>query len=125
MKKVLVLLIACLFLVSCASKSVKKQGPGELYVDGVNLMKQKSWDKAIHKFGEITENYPFDPLSLVAAVKLGDSYFEKKDYVMAASVYENFASSHPEDENAPYVAFRLGNVTKDSPSPSTGTRRTR
>jgi outer membrane protein assembly factor BamD len=108
MKRLIVVLIACFFLVSCGAKNVKKQGPGELYVDGVNLMKQEEYAKAVGKFAEVTENYPFDPLALVAAVKLGDAYFGKKDYVMAASTYENFVSAHPEDENAPYVLLRLG-----------------
>ena len=108
MKRLIVVLIACFFLVSCASKQVKKQGPGELYVDGVNLMKQEQYEKAVHKFAEVTENYPFDPLALVAAVKLGDAHFGKKDYVMAASVYESFVAAHPEDENAPYVILKLG-----------------
>ena len=109
MKKLLIILISCLLLASCTSKpSVKKQGPGELYVDGVNLMKQKKYDKAIVKFGEVTENYPFDPLALVAQVKLGDAQFERKDYVLAAGVYESFISAHPGDENAPYVIVRLG-----------------
>ncbi|HEY3278138.1 MAG TPA: lipopolysaccharide transport periplasmic protein LptA [Syntrophorhabdaceae bacterium] len=108
MKKVLVVLIACLILASCASEPVKKQGPGDLYVDGVNLMKEKKFDKAIMKFSQITENYPFDPLALVAAVKLGDAHFDKKDYVLAATIYEGFIAAHPEDENAPYVLLRLG-----------------
>lgn len=108
MKRLIVVLIACFLLASCAGKPVKKQGPGELYVDGVNLMKQEEYDKAIRKFSEVTENYPFDPLALVAAVKLGDAHFGKKDYVMAASVYESFVSAHPEDENAPYVLLKLG-----------------
>ena len=108
MKRLIVVLIACFFLVSCAGKNVKKQGPGELYVDGVNLIKKEEYAKAVGKFAEVTENYPFDPLALVAAVKLGDAYFGKKDYVMAASTYENFVSAHPEDENAPYVLLRLG-----------------
>ena len=77
-------------------------------MDGVNLMKQEKYDKAVHKFAEVTENYPFDPLALVAAVKLGDAHFGKKDYVMAASVYESFVAAHPEDENAPYVILKLG-----------------
>jgi len=108
MKRLIVVLIACAFLAACSGASVKKQGPGELYVDGVNLMKEKQYEKAIHKFAEVTENYPFDPLALVAAVKLGDAHFGKKDYVMAASVYESFVGAHPEDENAPYVILKLG-----------------
>ncbi len=109
MKKLLILLISCLLLASCAGKGTKKaEGPGELYVEGVNLMKEKKYDDAIRKFNQVRENFPFDMISLVAAVKLGDVHFERKDYVQAASVYEDFFNAHPEDENAPYVLARLG-----------------
>jgi len=82
--------------------------PGELYVEGVNLMKNKKYDQAIKKFSEIRENYPFDPIAFIAAVKMGDAYFEKKDYLLASGIYEDFFSAHPEDENIPYVLSRLG-----------------
>ncbi len=109
MRKVLVFIMMALLLVSCGAKGAKKvEGPGELYVDGVNLMKQKKYDKAIRKFQQVRENFPFETIALVAAVKLGDAHFEKKDYVQAGSTYEEFFKAHPEDENAPYVLARLG-----------------
>jgi outer membrane protein assembly factor BamD len=109
MKRFIILFISCLLLASCASKPPKKAGnPGDLYVDGVNLMKKKKYDDAIKKFSEIRENYPFDPFAFIATVKLGDAYFEKKDYVLASGIYEDFFNSHPEDENIPYVLMRLG-----------------
>ncbi|MBA4418289.1 MAG: lipopolysaccharide transport periplasmic protein LptA [Syntrophus sp. (in: bacteria)] len=110
MKNLFIILISCIILVSCASKppAKKAEGPGDLYVEGVNLMKKKKWDDAIKKFNTVRENYPFDSLSLVAAVKLGDVYFEKKNYVQAASVYEDFFNAHPGDASAPYALARLG-----------------
>ncbi|MEI6153769.1 MAG: lipopolysaccharide transport periplasmic protein LptA [Deltaproteobacteria bacterium] len=109
MQKLIILLISCLLLVSCSSKTVKKTGnPGDLYVEGVNFMKQKKYDKAIANFSAIRENYPFDPISFVASVKLGDVYFEKKEYILASGVYEDFLSAHPQDENAPYVLIKSG-----------------
>jgi outer membrane assembly lipoprotein YfiO len=41
-------------------------------------------------------------------VKLGDAYFEKKEYLLAAGVYDDFFNAHPDDENIPYVVTRLG-----------------
>lgn len=118
MRKLVILLIACLVLVSCASKAPKKAGnPVDLYVAGVNFMQAKKYDKAIENFNAIREQYPFDPMALVAAVKLGDTYFLKKDYVLAAGVYEDYFKAHPDEENIPYVLFRLGECyEKLSPS---------
>lgn len=118
MRKFVLLLIACFMLVSCSSKAPKKtENPVDLYVAGVNLMNTKKYDKAIEKFNAIREQYPFDPMALVAAIKLGDTYFLKKDYVLAAGTYEDYFKAHPDEENIPYVLFRLGECyEKLSPS---------
>jgi len=109
MRKIALLLFACFVLVSCASKAPKKaENPVDLYVSGVDLMKAKKYDKAIQKFNSIREQYPFDPMALVAAVKLGDTYFLKKDYLLAAGTYEDYFKAHPDEENIPYILFRLG-----------------
>jgi outer membrane protein assembly factor BamD len=111
MKKTIVLLIIfLLFFVSCGGKKVVKkvEDPGVLYVEGVNQMKNKKYSDAISSFARVRENYPFDPIAVVAQVKQGDAYFEKKDYVMAASTYEDFINSYPDDENAAYALKRLG-----------------
>jgi outer membrane protein assembly factor BamD len=109
MRRVFILFLALLLIVACAPKTAKKPGnPGDLYVEGVNLMKQKKYEKAIQQFSEIRDNYPFDPLAMLATVKLGDTYFAKKEYILAAGVYEEFIKAHPEDENISYVLLQLG-----------------
>ena len=47
-------------------------------------------------------------MALVATVKLGDAYFLKKDYVLSAGTYEDYFKAHPDEDNIPYVLFRLG-----------------
>jgi outer membrane protein assembly factor BamD len=94
---------------SCASKTPKKsENPGDIYVEGVNYLKEKKYDKAIEDFSYIRENFPFDPIAFIATVKLGDVYFAKKEYLLASGVYEDFFNTHPEDENIPYVLSKLG-----------------
>jgi outer membrane protein assembly factor BamD len=109
MRRLTILLLAALLLVSCAAKTPKKAGtPGDLYVEGVNLLKAKKYDQAIRKFSDVRDNYPFDPLAFVATVKLADTYFAKKEYVHAVGIYEEFFTAHPGDENVPYVLSQLG-----------------
>lgn len=109
MQKFFIILIALLILVSCATKEKKEAGkPGDLYVEGVRLTKEKKYGKAIEKFNELRENYPFDPLASLAMLKLGDTYFTQKQYLLASGVYEEFLKAHPDDENIPYILSRLG-----------------
>ncbi len=109
-KMVLLLALTALLALSCSTKTTTKKvdNPGVIYVEGVELMKKKKWDQAIAKFSQIRENYPFDPMADIAAVKLGDVYFERQEYLMASGVYTDFLNTHPDDENAPYVLWRLG-----------------
>jgi len=109
MSRIIIIIVSCLLIFSCASKPVKKsQNPGDLYVEGVNLLKAKKYDKAIDKFSEVRENFPFDPMALISTVKLGDAHFERKSYDLALGSYEDFFKAHPEDENIPYVLLRIG-----------------
>ena len=120
MRKIGLLLIPflCLLFVSCSSKETKKtENPGDLYVQGVNLLNKKKYSDAIEKFMKIKEDFPFDPMTTIAQVKLGDAYFAKEEYLLASGVYEDFFNAHPEDENIPYVLRRLGeSYTQLSPT---------
>lgn len=103
----MVILIA---VASCSTKKavVKKvDDPGVLYVEGVDLMNKKKFDKAAKTFAKLREAYPFDPIAIVAQVKQADAYFAQKEYQLAASTYEDFVNNYPDDENAPYAMKRL------------------
>ncbi len=104
----MILVAVSLLVFSCSSTPKRSDNAADIYVEGVNYMKAKKYEKAKESFSYIRENFPFDPISFIATVKLGDAFFEQKDYAQAASVYEDFFNSHPEDENIPYVLTRLG-----------------
>jgi len=107
-KSLIIPCVILLLLASCTKKLVKPvTNPGDLYVQGVDEMKKKKYDNAIADFAKVRENFPFDPIAIVAQVKQADAYFEKKDYQMAGGAYEDFVNSYPDDENAAYALHRL------------------
>jgi outer membrane protein assembly factor BamD len=109
-KRLLLCAILCFAVVSCSHKKVEVKrvdSPGNLYVEGIEFMKKKQYDKAITSFSKVRENFPFDPIALVAQIKQADAQFEKKAYTIAAATYEDFVNSYPEDENAAYALRRL------------------
>jgi lipopolysaccharide transport protein LptA len=118
--RLLILFVLCFAVAACGGKKqeVKKvDSPGNLYVQGIAYMKKKDWNKAIANFAKVRENYPFDPIALVAQIKQADSNFEKKAYASAAVIYEDFVNSYPEDENAAYALRRLAECyERQSPS---------
>jgi outer membrane protein assembly factor BamD len=116
----MLLALSLFILVSCGGqKAVQKiDNPGNLYVEGVDWMKKKKYDKAIADFAKVRENYPFDPIAMVAQVKEADAHFAKKEYQLAAGIYEDFVNSYPEDENAAYALRRVAECyEKLSPTP--------
>ena len=109
-KTLLLIVIVCFAVAGCSGKKPQVQkvdSPGSLYVEGVAFMKKKKYDKAITNFNKVRENYPFDPIAVVAQIKQADAQFEKKAYSVAAVIYEDFVNSYPEDENAAYAQRRL------------------
>ena len=106
----MIIAILCFAVAGCGGKKsqVKKvDSPGNLYVEGMAFMKKKQYDKAITIFSHVRENFPFDPIAVVAQIKQADAQFEKKAYSVAAVIYEDFVTSYPEDENAAYAERRV------------------
>jgi outer membrane protein assembly factor BamD len=115
MRKAVVILALLPFLFcACSSKTAKKgDTPGAAYVEGVELMQKKKYDQAIERFSYVRDNFPFDPIADVATVKLADTYYEKKEYLFASGVYTDYVNAHPDDENVPYVLWRLGKCLEE------------
>ncbi|HDP69102.1 MAG TPA: outer membrane protein assembly factor BamD [Candidatus Marinimicrobia bacterium] len=86
----LTFLIILLVLVgSCAKKAddVRMTAP-EYFERGEEAFQKKRYDKAIDNFNMVLLNSPGGELADDAQYYLGDCYFEKKEYLLAASEYQ-------------------------------------
>ena len=87
-----------------------------LYQQGVALLEDHKtvlwlvdttpYQKAIDKFQEVVDNYPYSEYAVSAELKIADSYFEQKRWDEALSYYRDFAELHPEHEKVPYTIYR-------------------
>ncbi len=114
-----ILLIIVLSFYCCAGKGDKKEdeayqigagteSPEQMYQEGLKPMDKKKWDKALGHFETIKNQYPFNPLAVDAELKIADIHYKKKDYLLAAEAYKEFAKMHPTHPDLPYVYFQLG-----------------
>ena len=99
-----------------------------LYGQGVSLLENQKtilwlidttpYQKAIDKFQEVVDNYPYSEFAVAAELKIADSYFEQKKWDEALSYYRDFAELHPEHEKVPYTIYRtaLCHAKKSSPA---------
>lgn len=96
------------------------------------LSKSKSGDDAMHECQKLSENKEYDAANecfellksrfsgsqaaFEADLDIGDNYFRKKDYLLAAETYLAFAKLHPTHEKIGYAYYRIGlSYLRESP----------
>ena len=85
-----------------------RQTPEGLYQRGFEQYKQGDYKKAIETFTRVRDEYPLNPIALMAELGIADSYFENEQYIDAEVAYSSFVELHPTNPNVPYAMFQLG-----------------
>ncbi|MGE4232184.1 MAG: outer membrane protein assembly factor BamD [Bacteriovoracia bacterium] len=102
------LFILGISLFSCSGKDVDENDPNALYKEAEEAINDKRFVQAIDHLKLLKNKFPYNHLSTMAALKLGDVYYLQESYSEAAGTYENFRDLHPKFEKADYVLFRIG-----------------
>lgn len=74
----------------------------------LRLSSKKHYDEAVDCLEVFKSRYPGSARAMEAELRVGDSYFRKKDYVLAAESYEQFIRLHPSHPQVDYAYYRLG-----------------
>lgn len=105
------LLLALAVAPGCGQKKeniVQEKTADELAEEGLKEFTLGNYYLAIETFQKIKDWYPFSNKSILAELKIADSYYFQKLYPQAIAAYEEFASLHPRNESSPYVLFQIG-----------------
>ena len=87
----------------------------ELYQEGIDLteggvrlwgLDMTDYEKAIDRFQDVVDNYPYSPYAVLAELRIADSYFAQRRWDEALSYYREFSELHPNHEKVPYTIFR-------------------
>ncbi len=100
-------MMGCGLFKSKASKELEKT-PESLIAEGLDAYQRKKYEKAGEAFQNLKDRFPYNPYAIVAELKLADSYYLNKEYLLAATAYKEFEKMHPANEIIPYVIFQLG-----------------
>jgi outer membrane protein assembly factor BamD len=100
-------LMACGLFKSKEAKELEKT-PEALITEGLEAYQRKKYEKAGEAFQNLKDRFPYNPYAIVAELKLADSYYLNKEYLLAATAYKEFEKLHPANEIIPYVIFQLG-----------------
>jgi len=82
--------------------------PEGIYQRGFEYYKKGDYKKAIETFSRVRDEYPLNPIALMAELGIADSYFENEQYIDAEVAYNSFVDLHPTNPNVPYAMFQLG-----------------
>jgi outer membrane protein assembly factor BamD len=85
----------------------------ELAWDGMDAYENGKYKKAIEKFQQLKDYYPFSKYAILAELKIADSHYQLKQYEEAIFAYENFEQLHPRNEAIPYVIYQIGRCYYD------------
>jgi outer membrane protein assembly factor BamD len=115
-KKVFPVLLAVLFLLSgckmwlpwARNVEMAYGTPEAIYQRGLEQYTDGEYKRAVELFQRVKEEYPLNPLAIMAEIGIADAYFSDKQYLDAGLAYSEFLNLHPTNENLPYVMYQMG-----------------
>lgn len=107
MKKILSVFLGILFLGSCSDyqAALKTEDPAVKYELASKLYEEGKYSKAIRLFEQLAPSYRGKPQGEKLFYMFSQSYYNTKDYYLAAYQFDSFVSSYPRSEKAEECAF--------------------
>lgn len=88
----------------------------EAYEECHALSEKKDYDEANECFEVLKSRFAGTRASYEADLEIGDNYFRKKEFLLAAETYLAFAKLHPAHEKIDYAYYRIGlSYLRESP----------
>jgi outer membrane assembly lipoprotein YfiO len=66
------------------------------------------YPRAIELFQEVIDNYPYSEFATLAELKIADIHYQRGEYELAASYYQDFVELHPRHDRVPYAIYTHG-----------------
>lgn len=114
-------ILALIFLVAIAgctkqTVSVGRDNPEAELEKCSKMMEDKDYEDAIKCLEIFKSRFAQTQFSEEAELKIGDAYFNKREYLLAAESYIAFLRLHPTHDKADYAYYRAGlSYLKESP----------
>jgi len=105
-----VLLLVLNLAAGCALFKPKEEtrSAEQMWADAEKKFSKENYEKAAEDYKKLKDYHPYNPLAVLAELKLADTYFLDKKYQLAYSQYNQFRELHPTHEKIPYVVYQMG-----------------
>ena len=102
-------LLLVLSITSCFPTKERKANNVEgLFNQASTYYQDEKYKKARETFEELRDNYPLSKYSIVAELRIADSYYHAEEYGEAINRYEDFKKLHPTNPTIPYIIYQIG-----------------
>ncbi len=108
--KYALLITFCIALSSCAEKPKLSQQElaAKHFQDGEKLFEAKMYTDAIAAWEKVRDTFYSPELSMLAEIKIADTYFISEQYMEASTAYADYLAQHPNAPREGTILFRLG-----------------
>ena len=104
-------ILAVLLLLPACSKKLPQIGagnPDEEFKQCMHLSAKNKFEDAVQCLEMFKARYPQTKLGQEAELRIGDAYYAKKDYLLAAESYLAFIKLHPRSPRTDYAHYKAG-----------------
>jgi outer membrane protein assembly factor BamD len=81
---------------------------GVLFAQAKRFYASKLFTEARESFEMLRDGYPFGAYTEFAEVKIADCYFQTREFLTAATLYEEFGKQHPSSTSLDYTTMQAG-----------------
>ena len=99
-----------MFQVSCAKKEVEvgRENPEVEIQKCMKYSEKKQFEDAVECLEIFKSHFPKSQWGIEAEMMIGDNYFRKGEYILAAESYLSFLKLHPMHPKADYAYYKVG-----------------
>ncbi len=110
MISILISVMVCAFSVlhiGCSSKEKNADTAEGAYAIAQEFDKDELWERAIQKYQEVKNKYPYSRFAAMAELAIADCHYKDEAYGEAQVSYQAFKDLHPKHPQSDYVTHRL------------------
>ncbi|MBI4212177.1 MAG: outer membrane protein assembly factor BamD [Deltaproteobacteria bacterium] len=102
-------LIMIFIFTACAKESALHRGTPEAELDRcVELSKKTKYEETVECLEIVKSHYPNSSTAQQAELRIGDIYFQEKEFLLAAESYVSFIQLYPRSPQIDYAYYRAG-----------------
>jgi outer membrane protein assembly factor BamD len=117
MQRIILILISCLLVASCASSKNSKydfMSEDELYQEARQQMISRKFSKAKEAYQMLETRFPFGQYAEQAQLEIISAYYQSSEYDLAVASADRFLRLHPDHPEGDYALYYKGLANFDA-----------